>query len=101
MDVDGIKRIEPSKGKVTAVTDVDVNAGDKAKMNQAKAENIDNRPEDKNKNSLQGEFSESSTEKLSQNEGEKSIQTVGPEKSLLSANNETKDKSKILVLTHL
>ena len=44
---------------------------------------------------MQGEFSESLTEKQFQNEGEKtSIGTIGPEKPLLVADHETKDKSK-------
>ena len=43
---------------------------------------------------MQGEFSESSTEKQFQNEGGKSIGTIRPEKPLLVADHETKDESK-------
>ena len=63
MDVDGIGRIEPLKDKVTAETDVDVIARNKAKTNQAGGSSIENRPEDQKRKYLQKEVSESSTEK--------------------------------------
>ena len=78
MEADDVKRVEHSKDKVTAEAGIDDKTGNEPKKNKAGVATIESKSRDKNEKGLQGDFSESPTEKQFQNEGEKKYRDHWP-----------------------